>query len=192
MLRFAKASGGRGFAPETADSLTGIDVYDRYAGNLYRQALFTLDDRGLAEGVVGDVIAEEILKPAATVGDQHAAVGLAVAAYWRCMAVADSRARVSRVRAHGLEADPGWTGLSGLTARERGVLGVVLFGGLSYQQAGVGLGLSAAEVAALLRSVLVKAAAEEPGDLPGCQPAGGVAVRAQAGTPNGLSTGGTD
>jgi hypothetical protein len=190
MLRFAKARAGRGFAPETADNLTGIDIYDRYAGNLYRQALFTLDDRGLAEGVVSDVIAEEILKPAATIRDRQAEVRLAVAAYWRCVEVADSRGWRSRVPAHGPEADTGWAGVSRLTARERGVLGMVLFGGLSYQQAGAGPGLSAAEVAALLRTVLVKAAAAEPGDLPGRELAGGVAVRAQAGTPSGLSTGG--
>ncbi len=190
MLRFAKARAGRGFAPETADSLTGIDIYDRYAGNLYRQALFTLDDRGLAEGVVSDVIAEQILKPAATVRDQHAEVRLAVAAYWRCMEVADSKGWGSRVPAHGLEADTGWAGLSRLTARERGVLGMVLFGGLSYQQAGVGLGLSAAEVAALLRTVLSKAAGPQSRAAGPWQPAGGVAMWAQAGTPNGLSTGG--
>jgi DNA-binding CsgD family transcriptional regulator/sporulation protein YlmC with PRC-barrel domain len=190
MLRFAKARAGRGFASETADSLTGIDIYDRYAGNLYRQALFTLDDRGLAEGVVSDVIAEEILRPAATIRDDHAAVRLAVNAYWRCMAVADSWAWVSRVPAPDPAAGADRAGLSGLTARERGVLGMVLFGGLSYQQAGIGLGLSLAEVAALLRSVLVKAADAEPGDLLGWPPAGGVAVGAQAGTRNGLSTGG--
>src|SRR5580700_7277105 len=132
MLRFAKARAGRGFASETADSLTGIDIYDRYAGNLYRQALFTLDDRGLAEGVVSDVIAEEILKPAATIRDRQAEVRLAVAAYWRCVEVADSRGWGSRVPAHGTEADTGWAGVSRLTARERGVLGMVLFGGLSY------------------------------------------------------------
>jgi hypothetical protein len=132
MLRFAKTGAGRGFAPETADNLTGIDIYDRYAGNLYRQALFTLDDRGLAEGVVSDVIAEEILRPTATIRGQQASGRLAVNAYWRCMAVADSRAWASRVPAHGSEAPAGCAGLSRLTVRERGVLGVVLFGGLSY------------------------------------------------------------
>src|SRR5580704_9929099 len=101
MLRFAKARAGRGFASETADSLTGIDVYDRYAGRLYRQALFTLDDRGLAEGVVSDVIAEEIFEPEAAVRGQQVAARLAVRVYWRCMAVTDSWAWVSRVPGHG-------------------------------------------------------------------------------------------
>jgi hypothetical protein len=188
MLRFAKARAARGLAP--ADSLTGIDVYDRYAGNLYRQAVFTLDDRGLAEGVVSDVIAEEILRPASAIRDDQAAVRLAVTAYWRCMAVADSWAWVCRVPSPDPAANADGAALSGLTARERGVLGMVLFGGLSYQQAGIGLGLTSAEVAALLRSVLVKAADGEPGELLGWQPAGGVAGGAQPGTPNGLSTGG--
>jgi hypothetical protein len=43
---------------------------------------------------------------------------------------------------------------------------MVAFGGLRYRQAAAGLGITAAEAAALLRSAPVKAAAARPGSLP--------------------------
>jgi hypothetical protein len=39
-------------------------IYDRHAAGLYRQALLTLGDTGLAEQVVSDVILDECLRPA--------------------------------------------------------------------------------------------------------------------------------
>jgi sporulation protein YlmC with PRC-barrel domain len=189
IIKFAKARLGRSAEPGNAASLTGIDVYDRYADRLYRQALFTLDDRGLAEGAVSDVIAEEIFEPEAAVRRPQVAARLAVRVYWRCMAAADSRAWVSRVPGHGWGANASSARPSGLTARERGLLGMALFGGLTYEQAGAGLGLPPAEVAAMLRFVLVKAAAAERVDLPAASTAGSIAARAQPAA-NGLSTGG--
>lgn len=38
MLRFAKTDIGRGFVPDTAAGRKTKDIYDRYAGNRYRQA----------------------------------------------------------------------------------------------------------------------------------------------------------
>jgi len=65
MLRFAKPDTARGLAPDVAaePGRTDKDVYDRHAGSLYRQALFTLGDSGMAEQVVSDVIVEECVRP---------------------------------------------------------------------------------------------------------------------------------
>jgi DNA-binding CsgD family transcriptional regulator len=166
MLRFAKTATGSGSAPDTVADQDAEHIYDRYAGHLFRQALFTLDDIELAEQVVGDVIVGECVRPAVASGRQDLSRRLTVAAYVRCMELARSEARTSagrrRRRAGACAA---CAGPDGLSARERGALGMVLFGGLEYRQVGADLGISAGEVAAILRGALVKAAAK-PGTVP--------------------------
>lgn len=158
MPRFARpAQVDRGFAAGAIISRSDTDIYDRYATRLYRQALFTLGDQETAEQVVSDIIVSECLEPAGTDGERDAAGRLAVAAYWRYMEIASSQCRTPRDPAPDPE---DCAGSARLPAAERAVLGMMLFGGLRYQQVGAGLGISAAEVAALLRSALSKAAAE--------------------------------
>ncbi len=161
MLRFAKIAPGSGSTPGAAPGQPAEDIYDRYAGHLYRQALFTLDDTDLAEQVVSDVIVGECVRPATANGRQDVARRLTVAAYWRCMELAGSGTRTpggrARRRSGGCAA---CAGPDGLSARERGALSVVIFGGLGYRPAGADLGISAPEVAAMLRGALVKAAAK--------------------------------
>jgi hypothetical protein len=67
MLRFAKPDDVRGIVPGAVVASTDEDIYDRHAGNLYWQALFTLDDCAMAEQVVGDVLVEECVRPGAAI-----------------------------------------------------------------------------------------------------------------------------
>jgi hypothetical protein len=88
MLRFNKPGVACGLVPDTAAGHKDEDTYDRHAGNLYRQALFTLDDTEMAEQVVSDVIVEECTRPAGAVSGQDAGRRLAISAYQRCMGLA--------------------------------------------------------------------------------------------------------
>jgi DNA-binding CsgD family transcriptional regulator len=166
MLRFAKTQIARGLVPGTPAGRRDQDTYDRHAGSLYRQAFLTVDDAEMAEQVVSDVIVEECVRPPAAVRGQDAGRRLAVSAYRRCMEVAGSPASASRSPARRTGDRAGSPGPGGLSARERGVLGLVIFGALGYRQVGVELGMSASEVSALLRAVLVKAEASEPDGVP--------------------------
>jgi hypothetical protein len=157
MLRLATDAAGPAWA--TAAGHTDEDVYDRHAGNVYRQALFTLDDAAMAEQVVSDVIVAECMRPAAVIRGQDAERRLAVSAYRRCMDLADSLAWTSRVRAR---RTTGCARLGALTAKERGALGLVFFGGAGYRQAGVDLGISASDMAVLLRSAIGQTATAKP------------------------------
>ena len=166
MLRFAKTDVAHGFVPDAAAVHKDEDTYDRHAGNLYRQALFTLDDAEMAAQVVSDVIVEECVRPAAVVDGQDARCRLAVSAYRRCMELAGSPACAARRPAGraGSFADSVCPG--GLNARERGVLELVAFGGPGYRQVAVDLGISASGMAALLRAILVQTAAARPDSRP--------------------------
>jgi hypothetical protein len=164
MLRCATPDAGRGLAPATAAGHADEDIYDRHAGNVYRQALFTLDDAGMAEQVVSDVIVAECVRPGAVLCGQDAEGRLAVSAYRRCMELAGGQP--SLLAASGTVDYTGCAGPGGLTVREHGALGLVFFGGAGYRQAGVDLGICAAAVAALLRAALGDAAAAGPGSLP--------------------------
>lgn len=110
----------------------------------------------MAAQVVSDVIVEECVRPAAVVCGQDVQGRLAVSAYGRSMELAGSPAWTARLPAAcaGNFADS--VGPGGLNARERGALGLVVFGGLGYRQAVVDLGISASGMAALLRTALVK------------------------------------
>jgi hypothetical protein len=85
---------GSGRAHRTHRSVTACcdldaDIYDRHADGLYRQALLTLGDAGMAEQVVSDVIVDEYTRvpsPAGGAGD--AGYRLPVSAYRRCQELA--------------------------------------------------------------------------------------------------------
>ncbi len=145
------------FCPALSSLERTEELYDRHAANLYWQALFTLDDCAMAEQVVGDVLVEECVRPGAAICGQDSRGRLAVAAYRRCMELTGSPpARSPRAPAC---RTAGCAGPVGLTARERGVLGLVLFGGLGHRQAGPDLGISASDTAALPRAAVGNAAA---------------------------------
>jgi hypothetical protein len=156
MLRFGNTC--LAHAPVTADvpGDRDADIYDRYASGLYRQALLTLDDAHLAEQVVCDVLVDECTRTPAPGGDEdNATYRLAVSAYRHCRELAGPARQDRRPgqRPSGRVAgciDPG--GL--LSGKERGGLGLVLFGGLRYVQASRELGISASDMAALLHAVL--------------------------------------
>lgn len=135
------------------------DLYQRYATRLYRQALLTLGDQGLAERVVSDVIVDECaLAPAPGHGEGDRPGRLAESVFRRCQQLAADpawRHRLPAPRSPGDAAgsvDPG--GL--LTVKERGALGLVLIGGLGYVQASSVLGIRPHDMAALLRTVLLR------------------------------------
>ena len=152
--------------PDTAAGDKDEDTDDCHAGNLYRQALFTLDDAEMAEQVVSDVIVEECVWRAAAVRGQDAGVG------WRSLPTGGAwnqptaRAWTSRVpRApNGRRCRPRRSGRA--ERQGAGVFGLVLFGGRGCRQVGVDLGISASDVAGMLRAALGTAAAAETGSLP--------------------------
>ncbi len=166
VLRLAKTDIAGGLVPDTAAVHKDEDTYDRHAGNLYRQALFTLNDTEMAEQVVSDVIVEERVWPAAAVRGQDAGRRLAISAYERCLELAAGPALASGHAIGRTGHVAGCVGPTALSVRERGVLGLVLFGAQGYRQVGVGLGISASDVTALLRTVLIKASASGPDSLP--------------------------
>jgi hypothetical protein len=71
----------------TARGDLDADIYDRHADGLYRQALLTLGDAGLAEQVVCDVMVDECTRvPSSAGGAGDASYRLPVLAYRRCQA----------------------------------------------------------------------------------------------------------
>jgi hypothetical protein len=148
------------------------DTYDRYAPGLYRLALLTLDDAGLAEQVVFDVIVDECVRPPASAGHGgDAGRRLAVSAYRRCQELAGGpawRNRAAAQRPSGAVAGP-----YGLSRLERGALGLVLFGGLGCVQASRETAVSPADLAILLRAVLHRPTVSMP-DLANQAPPGTV------------------
>jgi hypothetical protein len=147
----------RARASVTARCDPDADIYDRHAAGLYKQALLTLGDAGLAEQVVSDVIVEECTRVPSSAGDMgDVSYRLPVSAYRRCQELAHGPSwhnlppgqRVSG--GVGRCIDP--CGL--LSWEERGALGLVLFGGLGYVQASHEVAISPLDMAALLRAIL--------------------------------------
>ncbi len=164
MLRFANPDIARGLVLDTTGGHRDEETYDRHATNLYRQALFALDDAELAEQVVSDVIVEECVRPAAGICGEDAASRLAISAYRRCKELADNPAPRSGVP---VLCTGNVTGcLGGLNAEDRCVLGLILFSALRYRQVAAHLGISASGVSGLLRAVLVTAAGAKRDGLP--------------------------
>jgi hypothetical protein len=155
MVGLGKANRARACVTARCDA--DADIYDRHANGLYRQALLTLGDAGLAEQVVCDVIVDECTRvPSSTGGEGDASYRLPVAAYRRCQELARGP---SRYDLHPGRRAPG--GIAGcidpgglLSREERGALGLVLFGGLGYVQASHEVEIPKRETAALLRAVL--------------------------------------
>lgn len=132
-------------------------IYQRHAVALCRQALLMLGDLALAEDVVCDVIADEcVLVPAQGHGEDETRYRLVQSVFRRCQQLAADPGRPGRC-------PPRWPSQSVagcldpggiLSEKERGALGLVLFGGLGYVQASTVLGISAHDAAALLRTVM--------------------------------------
>ena len=92
MLRSGKNGTVRTFVP--ACSARSVDMYQRYASGLYRQAFLTLGDSALAVHVVRDVIADEYaLAPAPECGEDEARHRLAESVFRRCQQLAADQAR---------------------------------------------------------------------------------------------------
>jgi hypothetical protein len=147
-------------APVTVDAPCDQDAetYDRHADALYRQALLTLGDARLAGQVVCDVIVDECVRRAAPAGDgDDASCRLALSAYRRCRELSSASVwqerSLARRRPESFACCIDSRGL--LSGRERGALGLILFGGLGYARASRELGTSPADLAALVRGALV-------------------------------------
>lgn len=142
-----------------------VDIYRHYATGLYRQAFLTLGDPALAEQVVRDVIAGECaLGPAPGGGEGDTPRRLAESVFWRCQQLAADpawRHRLPASRPPGDVADdvdPGGI----LSAKERGALALVLIGGLGYVRASSVLGIRPRDMAALLRTALLRLEPHRP------------------------------
>ena len=132
-------------------------IYQHHAAALYRQALLMLRDSALAEDVVRDAIVDECaLVPAQEHGEDETRYRLAQSVFRRCQQLAADPGRQDRrppqqpsLSVDGC-VDPGGI----LTEKERGALGLVIFGGLGYVQASTVLGIGPRDTAALLRTAM--------------------------------------
>jgi hypothetical protein len=144
----------------TGCSVRSGDVYRRYVSGLYRQALLPLGDSALAVRVVSDVIADECAPtPARGRGEDDVRHRLAESVFRRCQQLASDPARRD-----GRPVPPpgdvaGRVGPGGfLSEQEREALGLVLIGGLGYVRASRVLGIRPRDMAALLRTALLRLA----------------------------------
>lgn len=112
------------------------DIYQGYASGLYRQAFLTLGDTALAVRVVSDVIAESARWPR------------------RGSAGEDDGRPVPPPGDVSGRVGPGGF----LSEQERGALGLVLIGGLGHVRASRVLGICPRDMAALLRTALLRLA----------------------------------
>jgi hypothetical protein len=144
----------------TQGSARSGDIYQGYASGLYRQAFLTLGDTALAVRVVSDVIADECAPaPAWGYGEDDVSHRLAESVFRRCQQLASDPARRDGRPVPPSGDVAGRPGPSGfLTEQERGALGLVLIGGLGYVQASRVLGICPRDMAALLRTALLRLA----------------------------------
>jgi hypothetical protein len=165
MVRSGKNGAVR--TPGPATSSRDRDIYQRYATGLYRQALLTLGDAALAEHVVRDVIVDECaLAPGRGYGEGDAPGRLAESVFRRCQQLAADPAgrplpapRLPADAAGGVDRPDAAGGVDPdglLSAKERGALGLVLIGGLGYERASSVLGIRPRDMAALLRTALLR------------------------------------
>jgi DNA-binding CsgD family transcriptional regulator len=155
MLRLGKTGAVGAPAPPGPDRSQGI--YQRHAAALYQQALLMLGDLALAEDVVRDVLVGECaLVPARGHGEDETRYRLVQSVFRRCQRLAADPGRHDcwppqwPSQSVAGSVDPGGI----LSEKERGALGLVLFGGLGYVQASAVLGISPRDAAALLRTVM--------------------------------------
>jgi hypothetical protein len=159
MAAWRKAGGIRGRDTASSAPSRSADLYERYAGGLFRQALLTVGDEEVAEQVVCDVIAGEYAtNPPPWHQEDETRYRLAESAYWCCQELAASPARQDprpgqrpALNVPGLP-EPGGQ----LSRTELGALGLVIFGGLGYVRVSSILGISPPDTAALLRSALLR------------------------------------
>jgi hypothetical protein len=143
----------------TASSSRDSVIYRRYAARLYQQALLTLGDSMLAEHVVRDVIVDECaLAPAPGYDEDDTPCRLAESVFRRCQQLAADPAGRHRIPAPRPPADvAGGVDPGGcLSTKERGALGLVVIGGLGYVRASSVLGIRPRDMAALLRTALLR------------------------------------
>ena len=131
-------------------------VYDRHATRLYRQALLTLGDPGLAEQVVSDVLTEECLRTALP-DDEGVGHRLGVSVRRRCQELVTDPAWWNRASSR-LEGMPGCISVGRISVRERAALALVIFGHLGCVEAADEMAISPPDMAALLLAVLHKLA----------------------------------
>jgi hypothetical protein len=163
MLGLDKA--GKAGARATASPTRGQIIYQRYAPALYRQALLMLaDDPALAESVVQDVIVDEcMLSPGYGRGDDETRYRLTQSVFLRCQqSVSSGRQgrRPTQRSSGGVAARIDPDGI--LSEKERGALGLVLFGGLEYVQVSTVLGIGPDDTAALLHTAMHRLATPSP------------------------------
>ncbi len=144
-----------------ASSARSRDIYQRYATGLYRQAFLALGDLALAEYVTREVIVDECalaLAPVPGQGEDDMRHRLAESVFRRCQQLAADPAgrgcRPAQPPSGDVAdcVDPG--GL--LSETERGALGLVLIGGLGYVRASSVLGICPRDIAAMLRTALLR------------------------------------
>jgi hypothetical protein len=132
-------------------------IYDRHAAGLYRQALLTLGDAGMAEQVVSDVVLDECLRSAPPEDDANAAeLRLGILACRRCQDLAGDLTWRSRHSGRRSCSVLDCIAPAGLSGKERAALALVIFGGCGYVEAAGELAIAPADMAALLRAVLSK------------------------------------
>ena len=88
----------------------------------------------MAEQVVSDVLVDECVRPAAASDTDDAGCRLALSVYRRCRELAGGPAWHSRPPARPAGSFPGCIDPGCLNGKERGALGLVLFGGLGCHQ----------------------------------------------------------
>jgi len=144
----------------TRGSAGSRDIHHGYASGLYRQAFLTLGDTALAVRVVSDVIADGRAPASARgYGEDDVRYRLAESVFRRCQRLASDPARRD-----GRSVPPpgdvsGRVGPGGfLSEQERGALGLVLIGGLGHVRASRVLGICPRDMAALLRTALLRLA----------------------------------
>jgi hypothetical protein len=156
MLGFARKSRGPSWPAMRAPGQQAGSAHDGYAVGLYRQALLTLGDVSLAEHVVLTVIVDECIQHGPPDADARAAARrLAISTYWRCQELGRNRGQRSRSGARLVPAGtPGDTDPAALSVQERGIIGLMLFGGLGYAEASSELAIPPDDLAVIVRAAL--------------------------------------
>jgi hypothetical protein len=157
VLQLGKIRTSPAAAKAVAPRDRAAETYDRHSAALYNQALLTLGKTALAERVVHDVIVDECQQPPAAARDREEAVcRMSLSVYARCRELTSAPEWRDEIP-DGREfwAEEGCVESFGLlNAQERGVLALMLFGGLGYAQASRAMGTPPRETAILVRDAL--------------------------------------
>jgi hypothetical protein len=158
MAALRKTSGFHSCVAAGAAPSRDADLYERYGRRLFRQALLTTGDEAVAEQVVSDVIAGECASAGRERGKDDTRYRLAESAFRRCQELAATPARREPRPGQrpAVDAPGGPEPAAVLSRTELGALALVIFGGLGYVQASAVLGISPPDMAAMLRSALLR------------------------------------